>query len=394
MKKGWEIKKLKEVCDKITDGTHQTPKYFDDGFIFLSSRNVTSGVINWDNIKYIDEKQHLEMQKRVSPRVNDVLLAKNGTTGVAAIVDRDVDFDIYVSLALLRPLKNLLPTYLLYFINSPLAKEQFDGRLKGVGVPNLHLNEIREVQIPLPSLTEQARIVSLLDEAFAALDQAVANVQQNLDNAKALFQSELNRVFTEGGKGWVEKKLGEVAKHSLGKMLDKNKNKGIPQKYLRNQSVRWFDFDLEDMTEMLFLDSEKERYTAIKGDVLICEGGYPGRAAIWEEDYPIYFQKAIHRVRFKDVNYNKWFLYCLYLSDINGTLKSYCSGTGIQHFTGAALDRFVVPIPPANKVKHLVSSLDALSLETGRLEALYGTKLRVLGELKKSLLSKAFSGGF
>src|SRR5690606_38308431 len=91
----WETKLLKDVCEKITDGTHQTPKYFEEGYIFLSSKNVTSGFIDWDNVKYIDEKQHFEMQKRVSPKKGDILLAKNGTTGVAAMVDRDVVFDIY-----------------------------------------------------------------------------------------------------------------------------------------------------------------------------------------------------------------------------------------------------------------------------------------------------------
>jgi type I restriction enzyme, S subunit len=139
MKTGWQIKKLSEVCEKITDGTHQTPTYFDKGFLFLSSRNVTSGKIDWENIKYIDSKQHVDMQKRVSPRLNDILLAKNGTTGVAAMVDREVPFDIYVSLALLRPLPVVLPSFLLHFINSPLAKQQFTSkRLKGIGVPNLH----------------------------------------------------------------------------------------------------------------------------------------------------------------------------------------------------------------------------------------------------------------
>ncbi len=150
MKKGWQKKKLSEVCEKITDGTHQTPTYFDDGVLFLSSRNVTSGTIDWKNVKYIDAKQHGEMQRRVSPRLNDILLAKNGTTGVAAMVDRDVPFDIYVSLALLRPLAAVRPTFLLHFINSPIAKEQFKKRLKGIGVPNLHLEEIREVVMPVP----------------------------------------------------------------------------------------------------------------------------------------------------------------------------------------------------------------------------------------------------
>src|SRR5690606_31988326 len=91
---GWEEKIMQDLCEKITDGTHQTPTYFDSGYIFLSSRNVTSGKIDWDNIKYIDEKQHKELHKRVSPRRGDILLAKNGTTGVAAMVDKDVFFDI------------------------------------------------------------------------------------------------------------------------------------------------------------------------------------------------------------------------------------------------------------------------------------------------------------
>jgi len=150
--KGWEYKKLKDICEKITDGTHQTPKYFESGFIFLSSRNVTSGKINWDDVKYIDEVQHYEMQKRVSPKKGDILLAKNGTTGVAALVDKDAVFDIYVSLALLRSKGEVLPEFLLHFINSPVAKSQFNKRLKGIGVPNLHLEEIREVDISFPNV--------------------------------------------------------------------------------------------------------------------------------------------------------------------------------------------------------------------------------------------------
>ena len=154
-----EEKTLKEVCEKITDGTHQTPKYFDKGYVFLSSRNVKSKKIDWGKIKYIDEKQHNEMQKRVSPRRGDILLAKNGTTGMGAIVDKDIDFDIYVSLALLRSKGDVLPEYLLEYINSKSAKEQFANRTKGIGVPNLHLKEIREVVIKYPtSKAEQNKV--------------------------------------------------------------------------------------------------------------------------------------------------------------------------------------------------------------------------------------------
>ncbi|MBK9284093.1 MAG: N-6 DNA methylase [Sphingobacteriaceae bacterium] len=163
IKPEWEMVELGDVCEKITDGTHHTPTYFDKGVVFLSSKNVTSGKIDWDKIKYIDEKQHIQMQKRVSPKLNDVLLAKNGTTGVAALVDRDITFDIYVSLALLRPSHKLLPKYLLHCINSTQCKKQFNERLKGVGVPNLHLKEIKEVLIPLPSKEEQKQVVEIIE---------------------------------------------------------------------------------------------------------------------------------------------------------------------------------------------------------------------------------------
>ena len=195
--RGWQEKRLKEVCEKITDGTHQTPTYFDEGITFLSSRNVTSGSIDWERIKYIDTKQHLAMHKRVAPRINDILLAKNGTTGVAAIVDRDVSFDIYVSLALLRSLSVLRPKFLLFFINSPIAKQQFNKRLKGVGVPNLHLEEIREVVLSFPaSLTEQDRVLDSLESLQAETQHLESLYQQKLTALEALKKSLLHQAFS------------------------------------------------------------------------------------------------------------------------------------------------------------------------------------------------------
>jgi len=193
---GWRENVLKEICEKITDGTHQTPKYFDDGVIFLSSRNVTTGKIDWENIKYIDEKQHLEMQRRVSPKLNDILLAKNGTTGVAAMVDKDVPFDIYVSLALLRPLPVITPKLLLYFVNSSVAKQQFNKRLKGVGVPNLHLEEIREVEICFPnSLIEQEKITTELDNLSKETQRLEALYQRKIACLDELKKSLLQQAF-------------------------------------------------------------------------------------------------------------------------------------------------------------------------------------------------------
>lgn len=192
----WVHRRLQDVCAKITDGTHQTPKYFDSGVVFLSSRNVTSGKIDWENIKYIDELQHIEMHRRVAPRVDDILLAKNGTTGVAAIVDRDTTFDIYVSLALIRSLGEVLPRFLLRFINSPAAKLQFNKRLKGVGVPNLHLEEIREVTIQFPaSLEEQQKVIDRVDELHREIEAMELIQQRKLAALDELKKSLLHQAF-------------------------------------------------------------------------------------------------------------------------------------------------------------------------------------------------------
>ena len=193
----WSKRKLKEVCEKITDGTHQTPTYFQEGTVFLSSRNVTSGKIDWKKIKYIDEAQHLQMHKRVAPRLGDILLAKNGTTGVAAIVDKAVVFDIYVSLALLRARAEILPELLWYFVNSPVAKEQFNKRLKGSGVPNLHLEEIREVEISFPaSIAEQRTLISSLDSIASETQRLESLYQQKLTALDELKKSLLHRAFS------------------------------------------------------------------------------------------------------------------------------------------------------------------------------------------------------
>ena len=173
---GWAWAKLQSITSILTDGTHKTPQYSDDGYIFLSSRNVTTGKIDWDNIMYIPETLHQELYTRLAPKVGDILLAKNGTTGVAAIVDREEVFDIYVSLALIRIVENTVdPTYVLRAIGSSYIQDYFNGSLKGIGVPNLHLEHIRKALIPIPPHTEQFRIVSRADMLLPLVEQIAAD---------------------------------------------------------------------------------------------------------------------------------------------------------------------------------------------------------------------------
>ncbi len=163
----YDVMTLQDVCEPIKDGTHQTPTYTEDtinGYKFLSSKDVTSGKIDWTHLKYIPEELHNELYKRISPRKGDVLLAKNGTTGVAAIVDKDEVFDIYVSLALLRPLGLVTSEYLCSAVNSVETKQQFDSSLKGIGVPNLHLGEIKKTKIVVPPIEEQEKFAEFVKQ--------------------------------------------------------------------------------------------------------------------------------------------------------------------------------------------------------------------------------------
>ena len=158
---------LEEICEFIKDGTHQTPTYVninENGYKFLSSKDVSKGIINWDNTKYISEELHKELYKKIAPRKNDILLAKNGTTGVAALVDKEEIFDIYVSLAILRLKKEYNPKYILEGINSIETNQQFKRSLKGIGVPNLHLKEIKKVKIPIPPIELQNKFAKRVEK--------------------------------------------------------------------------------------------------------------------------------------------------------------------------------------------------------------------------------------
>jgi len=188
----WEWCLLPDLCSiPITDGTHQTPTYTDKehGIPFISSKDVTSQKINWNNIKFITRDIHESLYKRIAPQRDDILLAKNGTTGVAALVEDDFIFDIYVTLAVIRPIKELvLPIYLWRVINCSFCKKQFDNHLTGIGLPNLHLTDIKKTIIPLPPLAEQKRIATEVERWFSLIDTletAKEDLQTSIEKAKS-----------------------------------------------------------------------------------------------------------------------------------------------------------------------------------------------------------------
>lgn len=189
----FEIKTLQDVSEPIKDGTHQTPTYTDDkvnGYKFLSSKDVVSGKIDWEHLKYIPEELHKDLYARITPQKGDILLAKNGTTGISAVVDREETFDIYVSLALIRPIE-INSLYLWCAINSAETKRQFDASLKGIGVPNLHLGEIKKTKIIVPPIELQNQFATFVEQT----DKLKFEVKQSLEKLETLKKSLMQQYF-------------------------------------------------------------------------------------------------------------------------------------------------------------------------------------------------------
>ena len=229
------IKKLEEICEFIKDGTHQTPTYTQDkinGVKFLSSKDVTSKKIDWTEIKYIPKTLHSELSTRVSPQKGDILLAKNGTTGVAAVVDTDDVFDIYVSLALLRPLPGNNVFYLWSAINSRDSKNQFDSKLKGVGVPNLHLSEIKKTEIIIPPLELQNQYVQFANQ----LDKLKVILNQIDEKIELLKKSRFVEMFKYVNLSIPQKEWKKISE--IGEVIGGSTPKTTEDKYW-NGEYKW-----------------------------------------------------------------------------------------------------------------------------------------------------------
>jgi len=194
-------------------------------------------------------------------------------------------------------------------------------------------------------------------------------------------------------EGWCWAAVEEVADCCLGKMLDRKKHTvGNELEYLRNINVRWGEMDTTDMLGMFFKDTEIERYQIVKGDLLICEGGEPGRAAVWEKDEPVMFQKALHRLRSYGEIQPKWFMYHLWKDASLGILEPHFTGTTIKHMTGKALARYPIALAPQAEQDAILSHLQAIGKKIAQLS--YSTEIQLcdVERLDQSILAKAFRG--
>ena len=275
--------------------------------------------------------------------------------------------------------------FLCYYLNS----FDYQGFVSGTTRLKLTQAAMKQIPIPAPPLSEQKHIVSRIEELFSQLDASVAELKTAKERLRVYWQAVLKEAFE---KVKVHIPFGKIIDARLGKMLDKEKNTGNYRKYLRNINVRWFSFDLSDLLEMRIEDDEIEKYSVSHNDLIICEGGEPGRCAVWDKQDSIFYQKALHRVRFLDNSNPRFYMYYLWFSAQAGQLCRYFTGTGIKHLTGQSLSKVVVPKTDRPTQDSIVAEIESRLSVCDSIENTVDTALQQAEALRQSILKKAFEG--
>ena len=373
----WKEILLEDACDILTCGVASTPKYVDEkeGVPFLSAQNVKDGQINLEKYNYVSKDFHEHLTKKNKPRKGDILYSRVGAKyGEAAIVDFDFEFSVYVSLTLIRPKSEIFNNeFFKYYLNSPIVKQKAKKSIKSSGVPNLNVKDVRGFNIPIPPLEEQRDIVAKLDQAFAAIDQAKANIEKNIANAKELFQSKLNQIFSQNGDGWVEKTLEKTFKLKSGDGLTSKMmiQDGEYPVYGGNNIAGYYDkFNFE--------------HGVIVGRVgALCGNARFINEKVWITD------NAFKLTEFK---YEFDFKFLSYLLNFKN-LRSYARQAAQPVISNSSLKDVILNFPNSIETQQqIVNQLDQLQEQSNLLVTKYQQKLANLEELKKSILEKAFKG--
>ena len=261
--------------------------------------------------------------------------------------------------------------------------------------------KFKELSIPLPPLPEQHRIVGILDKSFDGIATAKANAEKNLQNARALFESHLQSVFTQRGEGWVEKTFEELIESNIIGLTKSSREQGDDKSwpYVKmNNITRDNRFDFSSFTTIDATEDEVRKFQLKNGDFLFNTRNsfeLVGKSCIYETDSHevVLFNNNIMRVRFVASIDAKFVLLAFSSKGIAEALNALKSGTtNVSAIYFKDLKSLLVPIPPIATQKKIASELDALRAETQRLESIYQQKLAALEALKKSLLNQAFTG--
>lgn len=382
MKEGWEIKKIGEVCDLMTGGTPSRSKkeYFEGGKI----KWLVSGDIHQKDIYDCEGRITIEGLENSNAKylpINSVIIALNGqgkTRGTVAMLRTKATCNQSLVSIAPKPNVDILPEFIFCNLNGRYDEIRKITGDSGNDRRGLNMPLIRNIDIPLPPLPEQKRIVAILDKAFDAIDKAKANVERNLENVKELWESYLQEIFEKKGEGWNKKQLGEICDN-----LDSRRIPITKSKRSKGDIPYYGASGIVDYVEDFIFDDDL---------LLVSEDG----ANLLARTYPIAFSiqgktwvnNHAHVLKFNNTSSQYFIEY--YLNSIK--LDPYVSGMAQPKLNQRKLNSIPVPWPNTEVQKNIVEYLGLLKKHLDSLNTRYKKKITKLEELKKSILQKAFSG--
>jgi type I restriction enzyme S subunit len=395
MKQDWDIKKLGDICE-YGNGlwTGKKPPFINVGVI-RNTNFTKEGKLDDSDIVYLDVEKSQFVKRML--KYGDIILEKSGggpkqPVGRVVIFDKEVgnySFSNFTSLIRIKNPNQIDFNYLhLYLFFSYISGVTETMQSHSTGIRNLKFDEYKQISVPIPPLPEQKRIVAILAESFASIAKAKANTEQNLNNARELFESYLQSVFASKGEGWEEKTLGEIGKVSMCKRIYKNQtasNGDIPF-----YKIGTFGKEPDAFIPYNIYNEYREKYSfPKKGAILISASGTIGRRVKYDGE-PAYFQDS--NIMWLD-NDEKQVLND-YLFYFYGACKwNSTKGATISRLYYDNLKSIEIAYPKSRtEQQSIVQKLDTISSETKKFDSIYQQKLNDLEELKKSILQKAFKG--
>ncbi len=389
----WKITKLTNVCTRITDGSHFSPKTNETGKPYVTVKDISSsGDIDLLNCKKISIEDFEELVRgNCKPSIGDVLLSKDGTVGKTALVKSEEHFVVLSSLAILSPNKVVNSRYLYLFLNSPSFQEKAIGSKTGAAIKRIVLRTIKEFDIPLPPLPEQTRIVNKLDSLFERIDKSIALLEENIKNTEALMASVLDEIFSKiNAKRFQVKDLSKNIQYGYtGKALDKGEYYYLRITDIQNGKVNFSNTPYSDIPE-----SQVDKYVLKHGDILFARtGATAGKSYLFNDNEKSVFASYLIRVVCNDKVLIPNYLYCFFQSkgywdQIFGNIV----GAAQPNFNGKKLGEIIVPLPDINTQQKIIEKFESLTKYFEQITIQQQSKLSYLKALKASLLDKAFKG--
>jgi type I restriction enzyme S subunit len=400
MKQGWEIKKLEELFDVQSSKRVHKKDWQSEGVPFYRAREVVKLAKNGfvENELFISEELFNEFTKdKGAPKEDDIIISAVGTLGQCYLVRKQDKFYIKdASVLWLSKKSEISSRYIEYSFKAPSIQEQVLDRSMGATVGTLTISRAKNLEIPLPSLPEQQRIVSILDSAFAAIDKAKANAEQNLQNAKELFESYLQGVFKKKVKGNKHDSLNDLCELIVDceHKTAPTQETGYPS--IRTPNIGKGDLILENVNRVSHDTYIKWTRRAIpkSGDLILAREAPAGNIAVVPDNVEVCLGQRTVLIRpKKDKLIPNYLAYLILSKDVQKILLDHSTGATVQHINMKDIRAFkIYDLSDLDEQNFIVNQLDNLRVETLKLEAVYQKKMDDLEELKKSILQKAFAG--